>query len=287
MIKRLKTNFSVLKKHFVSYWSALSTFVCLILTFISCDELGINGIANKILALLGIGVLAIILSIISIYSRRSKRIFGNSNTGVSLRYGDLMQYGFPKRKQKNCIVVIPVNRCFDLSCEGNLIASTSIHGQWIKHFIDCPQKEEELHNEICDILVSSKSSFIKVNKKDKKLGYLNRYEPGTVVELKSDKNVIFYLWAVSKLDKNLRASCNEIEYYNAVYGLLDYYDSHGQGVKMYCPITGDRFIRPVRKTNDILNYMISTFKFSKDKIHGQVEIVVYEKMKSDISILEY
>lgn len=287
MIKRLKTNFSVLKKKFVSYWSALSTFICFILTFISCDELGINDIADKIWALFGICVLAMILSIITIYIRRSKRIFGNTNTGVSLRYGDLMQYGFPKRNSKKYIVVIPVNRCFDLSCEGNLIASTSIHGQWIKRFIDSPQKEKELHNEICDKLVSSKSSFTKVDKKDKELGYLDRYEPGTIVELKSDKNVIFYLWAVSKLDNNLRASCNEIEYYNAVYGLLDYYDSHGQGVKMYCPITGDRFIRPVRKTSDILNYLISAFKFSKDKIHGQIEIVVYKKMKSDISILEY
>ena len=53
------------------------------------------------------------------------------------------------------------------------------------------EKEEELHNEICDILVSSKSSFIKVNKKDKKLGYLNRYEPGTVVE--SLNKIIFFI----------------------------------------------------------------------------------------------
>lgn len=127
------------------------------------------------------------------------------------------------------------------------------------------------------MLVSYKSSFIKINKKDKELWYLSRYDPRTVVELKSNKNVIFYLWAVSKLDKNLRARCNEIEYYNAVYGLLDYYDSLRRGVKMYCPITGDRFIHPVRKTSDILNYMISSSKFSKDKIHEQIEIVVYKK----------
>ena len=135
MIKRLKTNFSVLIKYIVSYWSGLSALACVILTFLSWEDIGISGSFNKILVLLGVIGLAIVFSILTIYARKEKRIFGNINKGVFVRYGDLMKFGFPKKSSNKKIVVIPVNRCFDLSCEENLIASNSIHGQWINNFI--------------------------------------------------------------------------------------------------------------------------------------------------------
>lgn len=287
MIKRLKTNFSVLIKYIVSYWSGLSALACVILTFISWEDIGISGSLNKILLLLGIVGLAIVFSIITIYARKEKRIFGDINKGVSLRYGDLMKFGFPKKSSTDRIVVIPVNRCFDLSCEENLIADNSIHGQWINKFINDQRNVEEIHNKICSTLNSLQADFINLAQNDKPLGYLDRYNPGTVVELKGDKNVTFYLWAVAELDEELKANCTEMDYYKAIQGLLNYYDSHGQGVEMYCPIAGDRFIRPIRETTDILHFLLSVLKFSKDKVHGQINIVVYKKMKSDISILEY
>ena len=69
MIKRLKTNFSVLIKYIVSYWSGLSALACVILTFISWEDIGISGSFNKILVLLGIVGLAIIFSTTTIYAR--------------------------------------------------------------------------------------------------------------------------------------------------------------------------------------------------------------------------
>lgn len=286
MIDRIKANFKSLFRYFLAIWSSLSALAGVVLTFISWEDMGITSRFTRLLILCGIVLIAVIGAAIAILCRNNKRIFGDINKGMELCYGDIIRIGFPKKGQRR-IVVIPVNRCFDLSCEGNLISRRSIHGQWIEKYIGNDNERVQLTNKIQQILSERGEAFDLLCKADKCDGNLKRYRPGTVVELAGKKNVSFYLLALSEFDKGLRAHCSEADFYAALQGLLEYYDIHGMSEDMYCPVMGDHIVRPTRGTNDIISLMLSVFRFNREKIHGRIHVVVYDKMKSEIPILDY
>lgn len=287
MINRIKTNTTVLIKYTLAYWSSLSALACVWLAFISWDDMGIGGKFDRLLVLLGIFVTSAVLAVGTVFFRKRKKIFGDINKGLVLCYGDIMKIGFPKRLSKKRIVVIPVNRCFDLSCEKNLVSRKSIHGQWIEKFLHSREHRDNVHKYIQDVLEQRQVPFELLEPCSKKGGYLYRYRPGTVVEIEGNNNVTYYLLALSKFDRDLRAHCSETEFYETLCGLVEYYDAHGQGEDLYCPIMGDHIARPIRNTSDIISFMLSFFRFNQKNIHGNIHMVVYNKMKSEISILDY
>lgn len=287
MVDRIKANITVLIKYLMAYWSSLSALACVWLAFISWDDMGISGKLYRLLVLLSIFVISVILAVITVLLRKRNKVFGDINKGLELCYGDIMKIGFPKKLSNKRIIVIPVNRCFDLSCDENLVSRKSIHGQWIEKFLSSNAQQDDVHQYIQDVLEQRQIPFELIEPCNKKSGYLRRYSPGTVVEIKGDNNVTYYLLALSKFDEDLRAYCSEIEFYKALHGLVEYYDAHGQGEDLYCPIMGDHIARPIRNTSDIISFMVSFFRFNQKNIHGKVHMVVYNKMKSDISILDY
>ncbi len=287
MINRIKNNISVLKKYFIKYYAVIFSVLEVITFFMPFEDMGIINKKSKIIIFCISFGIAIVLSIISILLRRKKKLFGNINQGLTICYGDLMKTAFNKKKGKKKIIVIHVNRCFDLSCEDNLIRESSIHGQFIDKYIDNEIEKEKLHNYIESDLENRNIKFETLSRKDKKLGYLKRYPEGTVVEVKGDNDVTFYLLALSKLDDNLIANCTELEFYNSLSKLLVYYDSYGQGADLYCAVMGDKIVKPHRETKEIIDFMISVFKFNNNEIRGNINLVVYEGLKSTISILDY
>lgn len=287
MLNRLKINGIVIFKYCLSIWGTISTIVSLILAFVSWNEIGITDFWYKILVLIGIGFFSLVLSVLIVIFKNSKKIFGDNDKGLSVEYGDIIESAFDNCGKSKKIIVIPVNRCFDLSCENNLISEKSIHGQWISKFISSERIKNETHQKIETFLNEQKAQYIELDKSEKKSGYCKRYSPGTIVELSGANGVNFYLWGVSEFDKDLKANCTELDYYKAIQNLIDYYDSHGQCVDIYCPVIGDHIIRPIKPTEDVLHFMISMFKISKSKIHGNIHIVVYNQKKADISILKY
>lgn len=286
MIDRIKANFTTIVRYFLAIWSSLSALAGVWLTFVSWEDMGITGRFTRILILFGIVLIAMVGAVITILCKNSKRIFGDINKGAELCYGDVIRLGFPKKEQRR-IVVIPVNRCFDLSCERNLISRRSIHGQWIEKYISNDDERAQLNKRIQQILTERGEHHEVLHKEDKNGGNLKRYRPGTVVELSGKNNVTFYLLALSAFDKDLRAHCSEAEFYETLQGLLEYYDIHGMGENLYCPIMGDHIVRPTRDTGDIISLMLSVFRFNQGKIHGNIHVVVYDKMKSEIPILDY
>lgn len=287
MLNRLKINGIVIFKYCLSIWGTISTIVSLILAFVSWNEIGITDFWYKILVLIGIGFFSLVLSVLIVIFKNSKKIFGDKDKGLSVEYGDIIESAFDNCGKSKKIIVIPVNRCFDLSCENNLISEKSIHGKWLKKFIPSEKERNELHKKIEVILTEKQQEYIFLNKKQKKVGYSKQYETGAIVELSESNDIIFYLWAISEFDDNLCANCSEVDYFNALQKLIDYYDKNGQCVDMYCPIVGDHIIRPTKPTEDALHFMISMFKINKSKIHGNIHIVVYNQKKADISILKY
>lgn len=287
IINIIKINTGVILKYFLSIWGALSAITSLLLAFISWDEFGITKLSHKILILIGMAVISVITAVITILLRKEKAIFGDINKGLSIKYDDIINLGFNNSGKSKKIIVIPVNRCFDLSCENNLVSEASIHGQWINKYISTEDDRNEIHNKIESILKEQNAEYVELLTNEKKGGYLKRYAPGTVVELKGFNDVVFYLCAVSEFDSDLKAICTEVDYYKALQNLIEYYDAHGQCKDMYCPVIGDHIIRPTKPTDDILHFMVSVFKINKARIHGKVHIVVYNKMKDSVSILKY
>lgn len=278
----IKNNFSVLRKYFLAYCSAIFALLEIANIFLSLDEFGIDTKSKKLILFCVCILIAIIISIINVLVRRKKQVFGDINRGLTLRYGDVIKIGFTKKPKEEIIIVIPVNRCFDISCENNLINSTSIHGQWIDAYIKSEEERTALKNKIDNILQNQKSQIIS----EKKLGNKNRFSPGTIVEIQGENNVKFYLLAFSYLDNELKAQCSEIEFYNTLSKLIDYYNTHDNNKDLFCPIMGDHIVYPYRDTETCLDFMISVFKFKKTSIRGRINIVVYNKLKSEISILD-
>lgn len=287
MINRIKNNFKILKKCFLGYCATIFPLLEVVTIFIPLEDFGINSRRAKILLFILLLCIGIAFSVISILLRRNKQVFGDTNNGCTICYGNLMKIAFDNKEKKEKIIVIHVNRCFDLSCENNLIRENSIHGQFLKKYIHDENERNELHNYIENDLTNRNIEFETLSKKDKKSGYLKRYPAGTVVEVKGENNVVFYLLALSKLDNNLIANCTELEFYNSLSKLLVYYDSYGQGADLYCAVMGDKIVKPHRETKETIDFMISVFKFNNNEIRGNINLVIYEGLKSTISILDY
>lgn len=286
IFNRLKINTTILIKYFISICGSLTALASLILAFVSWDDIGIKNFSCKLLILIGIIIVSLLIAAVTILSRNKKTIFGEIDKGLSIQYGDIIKIGFDNHGKSKKIVVIPVNRCFDLSCENNLISDTSIHGQWLNKYITSEKDRIELHQKI-ESCLADYTDYTEINASEKKYGYLKRYASGTIVELPETNGITFYLFGVSELDRNLKATSTEIDYFQALQSLVDYYDSHGQCIDLYCPVFGDHIIRPTRPTEDILHFMISTFKINKLKIHGNIHIVVYYQKKANVPILKY
>ena len=148
LLNRLKINTSVLFKYFISIGGSLTAFATLILSFASWEDLGIETVSCKLLILIGLGVVSFLIATVTILVRNKKTIFGEIDKGLSIQYGDVIDLGFNNHGKSKKIIVIPFNRCFDLSCENNLISKESIHGQWLDNYISSEKDRKELHQRI-------------------------------------------------------------------------------------------------------------------------------------------
>lgn len=287
MFTRIKNNWKIIKSKYVSIAGTLFSVVTLLLSFLSWEDLGIENGYIRILILLLLMILCAASAIVYCLNKNVKSIFGDNNKGVKVCYNDLINLSFPETNEGDRIIVIPVNRCFDVSFEQNLVAENSIHGKWLKRYIVSEDQRDYMNKEIQTKLKEKGYDYDELNREDKKAGNLIRYQPGTVVEMPGTNGVKFYLLAVAMFDKNLNARCTEEEFYKTIQGLVEYYDINGLSKDIYIPVMGDHIIRPTRETKDIIDLMVSMFKFNKQNIHGKVHIVVYSEMKNIISILDY
>lgn len=282
MLNWMKCNLSILWKYFLAYCSAIFALLEIVSIFLSLDDCGVNTKTKKMILLVICILIAIIVSFINVAVRNKKQIFGDINRGLILEYGDVIKLGFRKKSKEGKIIVIPVNRCFDLSCESNLINPDSVHGQWLRQYIANEDEKNNLKNAIDSFLQSCDSQIIQ----NKTIGNNVRYSPGTVVEIPGENDITFYLLAFSYLDNELKAQSSETEFYNTLSGLIDYYNTHENNKELFCPIMGDHIVNPYRDTESCLDFMISVFKFKKSSIRGKINIVVYNKLRPKISILD-
>lgn len=187
--------------------------------------------------------------------------------------------------------VIPVNSCFDTivdedisSCSKPLVSPNSLHGRWIKAMVN---------NGFTMILIVKYINVWKMQKlvpkriisdEDKERGKKEVYDLGTVAMIRGKNNSTFLLLAISEFDKDniAHTSVDDLEW--CIKSLVNFYDQHGQGHRLVIPLMGTNLSRAGLSHNDSLRVIKSLFQLYGDKIHGEIDVVIYKGDKDKVTL---
>jgi len=294
-IEILLKNVKSIGKTALAFSSASFSVLSIILSFITWEEMGVTNIFVKMLIFVLIIIMALIGSTLWISVFKRKRLLWTTGDGrVTVCYSDIMKLSFPKKKTVKKIVVIPVNTCFDTIVDENislydkpLVSPTTVHGLWIKNMV----KHGFNINDI-DIAIDKSISLRGINpvkelsRQEKKRGKLKCYENGTIAVVEGKNNVEFFLLALSEFDENNKAQSSKDEVIKSLRSLLEFYDVNGQGYQMYITLMGTGRSRAGLTHHDSLQTITSLFSLYSEKIHGDINIVIYKKDRDKVSIFD-
>lgn len=119
---------------------------------------------------------------------------------------------------------------------------------------------------------------------DKKRGKREVYELGTVAMIRGNNNSTFLLLAISEYDKDNIAHTSVDDLEMCIKSLLNFYDQHGQGHRLVIPLMGTNLSRAGLSHNDSLRVITSLFQLYGDKIHGEVDVVIYKGDKDKVTL---
>lgn len=294
-IEILLKNVKSIGKTALAFSSASFSVLSIILSFITWEEMGVTNIFVKMLIFVLIIIMALIGSTLWISVFKRKRLLWTTGDGrVTVCYSDIMKLSFPKKKTVKKTVVIPVNTCFDTIVDENislydkpLVSPTTVHGLWIKNMV----KHGFNINDI-DIAIDKSISLRGINpvkelsRQEKKRGKLKCYENGTIAIVEGKNNVEFFLLALSEFDENNKAQSSKDEVIKSLRSLLEFYDVNGQGYQMYITLMGTGRSRAGLTHHDSLQTITSLFSLYSEKIHGDINIVIYKKDRDKVSIFD-
>ena len=269
-------------KNMIGVWSVLAAVLGVVFVFVDWATLGLNSLQCRLAAFLSLMVFAAVLSLWRVCCMQEKNVFGSSENGVMVQYGDLLEISRRSCTSEPRIVVIPVNRCFDMTTADNLVTPNSIHGKWLTEYIKDEVSREKLAHRI-ETALHGQPCMV-VSRHQKPNGNRNRYEPGTVVEVPGPDGVTFYLLAMATYKNDLEVTCSEREFYEVIQGLVDYHMLHGRGNDLYCPIMCDHIVQPPKASAEVLELILAILKYNKENIHGKIHVVVYDKHRDEVPI---
>ena len=255
--------------------------------FIDWDNIGIDDIKNKIAVLLGILMICAIISIVwGMVFANKIAIYSKDDVEIEVRYGDLMKIAFPKKKKNDKIVVIAVNRCFDMVVSQDLIYEGSVHGQFTKRYVHNESEMAGLEANIKKSLSDFGYKPVRLKRSDKRYGNLDRYPLGSIARINGENGVTFFLLALTEFDKDCKAHCNKHQYVECMLKLFEYYDSHGQGMEMFLYPMGTGMARTGLSKKEALEATLMLTELSKEHLKSKTTIVVDKRCKNEISITD-
>jgi hypothetical protein len=110
------------------------------------------------------------------------------------------------------------------------------------------------------------------------------FSQGTVLSIKGELGLTYYLLALSDFDENLNAQCSKEEFIRCIQLLIAFYDKNGQGHPIYLPLMRTRLSRVNISSEESLNALANMLKLNRDKVHGEVNVVVFNKHSKEVSI---
>lgn len=287
MINRIKNNLHFIFNRFTFVVSIVFALLSGIQMFIDWDNIGIDDIKNKIAVLLGILMICAIISIVwGMVFANKITIYSKDDVEIEVRYGDLMKIAFPKKKKNDKIVVIAVNRRFDMVVSQDLIYEGSVHGQFIKRYVHNESEMAGLEANIKKSLSDFGYKPVRLKRSDKRYGNLDRYPLGSIARINGENGVTFFLLALTEFDKDCKAHCNKHQYVECMLKLFEYYDSHGQGMEMFLYPMGTGMARTGLSKKEALEATLMLTELSKEHLKSKTTIVVDKRCKNEISITD-
>lgn len=287
MINRIKNNIKYIFTRFTLIVSVVFALISGVQMFIDWDNIGIDDTKNKLAILLGILMLCGIISIIwGIFLANKITIYSKDDVEIEVMYGDLMKIAFPKKKKKDKIVVIAVNRCFDMVVSQDLIYEGSVHGQFLKRFVHDDSERTIFEAAIKKSLADFDYEPVQLERSNKRYGNLDRYPMGSIARINGENGVTFFLLALTEFDKDCKAQCNKHQYVECLLKLFEYYDSHGQGMELYLYPMGTGMARTGLSKKEALEATVMLTKLSKEHLKSKTTIVVDKRCKNEISITD-
>lgn len=283
MLGFVKINLKYIRNLGVKIAGSLFSLLTLFLTFVSWDDMGITSKCSRLLILIAIISVSAIIAVVSLFIQRSALVWEQGTGKIKVIYGDIIKICFPKKDKGEKIVVIPVNTCFDTIVGDGVVSAKTIHGQWIKnmnkHGVSTAKLDEIIDQAIIDQGLQPTKVYTQKTK-----GKLVRFPLGSVLPIAGGNGLTYYLLALSEFDENLNAQCSKEDFVGCIQSLISFYDKNGQGNPAYLPLMGTGLSRVNISQRESLNIIVNMLKLNRDKIHGELDIVVYSKEKNVVSI---
>ncbi|MEE1204400.1 MAG: DUF6430 domain-containing protein [Bacteroidales bacterium] len=242
-----------------------------------------------VIALIVLAIYCLCLIGVSIYCFLSeKEIVFTSNSGhsVYVHYGDIYStkiIGKNYKERRN--LVIPVNRCFDTLVDNDLISLRTLHGSLMQTLYNSKNfTQEELDKKINDSLLAQQSKYEILSKEEKPKGNLNRYEVGSIAEVKENENLVYFFLGLSKINEKLCASTTIDEYVTAIQKLVEFCNERSQGFPVVMPILGSGLSRTNIEIQNTVKYIIDVLRINRNIINCDFHIVIKEDEKNKLSI---
>ena len=96
--------------------------------------------------------------------------------------------------------------------------------------------------------------------------------------------VVLLLLAISEYDKNNIAHTSVEDLELCIKSLVNFYDQHGQGHRLVIPLMGTNLSRAGLSHDDSLRVITSLFQLYGDKIHGEIDVVIYKGDKDKVTL---
>lgn len=289
----IKQNLEFIGKTWIKYIGTFASILSLFFLFWTWDDIRITSTQYKCVIIILLCVLALILAILwTCIFKRTKTIWESPSGKIKVCYSDIMKDGFDKRNKEEKLFVIPVNSCFDTivdedisTCSKPLVSPNSLHGRWIKTMVNKGFTIEEIDNKIHNCLeMQNLVPKSIIADEDKERGKREVYELGTVAMIRGNNNSTFLLLAISEYDKDNIAHTSVDDLEMCIKSLLNFYDQYGQGHRLVIPLMGTNLSRAGLSHNDSLRVITSLFQLYGDKIHGEVDVVIYKGDKDKVTL---
>lgn len=193
---------------------------------------------------------------------------------LTLRAGDLLDFGFRNRRRNRNIIVVPVDTTFEtrVSSPGDAatvmrVSRASVHGQWLERMKSSGVRRYDIQRRL------SRSLTRKAGSPDP----AGRYPRGTVAEYVTER-AVYYLVALSEFDECGRAVCSSDDVACVLRGLASYYDRRGQGSPLYLPLVGVGLSGALASEEESLKLIRVAFTSGECFARGAVTIVAQREV---------
>ncbi len=285
MVSFLKVNLKCIGRWSSKTAGTLFSLLTLLLAFVSWDDIGVVAKCDRLFLLVVIIIFSILVAIFILLFKRSNVLWEKGNGKIRVMYGDILKVAFPPKCKENRIVVIPVNTCFDTIVGNGLVSENTIHGKWLEGMVKRGVSITELDKKITQsIKALNLNTLERYSEAQKPKGKLERFPQGTIISIEGEYGLEYYLLALSEFDENLNAQCTKEEFVNCIQDLMTFYDKNGQGRPIYLPLMGTGLSRVNISPEESLNILTNMIMLNRNKVHGVVNIIVFDKQRNAVSI---